>query len=87
MLGTGFPLFFILMQMLIFYCLIVSLIFTLPVGMKINTAMKELKGLEYNISSEAALFSYGAFLVGAEALNNTKDFKGIEEANDFYIKR
>jgi len=36
MLGSGFPLFFVLMQMLIFYCLCISLIVTVPAGLRIN---------------------------------------------------
>ena len=43
MLGSGFPLFFVLMQMLIFYCLCISLIVTVPAGLRINQAIKELE--------------------------------------------
>lgn len=70
-LGSGFPLFFALMQMLIFYCLIVCLTFTYPIGKMIMEYNAKLEGEGYFIESKVAMFSYGAFVVGAEGIKST----------------
>lgn len=70
-LGPGFPLFFVLMQMLVAYLFGLTLIYFVPMYFRITESLEELEKHDYFIESRWAMFSYGAFVMGSQHGNDT----------------
>jgi hypothetical protein len=70
-LGPGFPLFFMLMQMLVMYMFGLTIVYFLPIYFRIDETLKTLEGHEYFVESKMAMFSYGAFVMGSQHGNDT----------------
>jgi len=65
-LGPGFPLFFILMQMLVAYLFGLTLVYFLPLYFSISESLEKLEGHGFVVDSTLAMFSYGAFVMGTQ---------------------
>jgi hypothetical protein len=83
-LGPGFPLFFILMQYLIFYLFGLTIIYFLPNYFNMTSAVEKLQKYDYVVESDLAMISYGAFVMGAIHGNETHDYKAIMTKENFF---
>ena len=70
-LGPGFPLFFILMQMLVAYLFGLTLVYFLPLYFSIGESIERLESHGYVVDSKMAMFSYGSFVMGSQHVNDT----------------
>ena len=65
-LGPGFPLFFILMQYLIFYLIGLTAIYFVPNYLSMKSHVDKLQNdYGYYVESDLAMISYGAYVMGA----------------------
>jgi len=71
-LGPGFPLFFILMQYLIYYLAGLCVVYFLPVYFSISSSIEALESHGYFVESKIAMLSYGAYVVGADHYHEDK---------------
>jgi hypothetical protein len=60
--GPGFPLFFIFMRYLMWYLLLITCVYFLPISFLISEALSDFDGEFEGEDSMIALFSYGSFL-------------------------